>query len=168
MKPETLEGLLTDYHLGELDSDTVELLDAYLETNSSAETRSREIEETIGATRDVMSNQGALYLPTPAFKHRSNLFAPFSRWKHWGIAAALVLGLGIGRWTLPKPETRSSDFVPIQYYDAPVVVKVANDDNRSFWSQTKKIQLAQGLRSRVAPSLRWQSPGKRPELVRSK
>lgn len=158
MDTETLERLLMDRALGGLTPDAAELMTAYLAHDAAAAARAREFDAAAAAARAVLRPGGGAALPSfPALRLRK-LEEARRRLRIVrniaGLAAAIVLGLGIGAglW-------RGGGVSPVQTRPQAVVVPESRviAVAGGFWSTERLIEQARHAKRAGAPRLIWNS-----------
>lgn len=166
MNAETLERLLMDRALGGLSAEVDELLDAYLERDAQAAARAGEFAEAARLARHALGGAPATVLPPfPAARieklqqaRRSLVLVRNIA----GLAAALVLGIGVGAAFVKHFAAEELPSVPLVLTHPRQTAE--GDSADGFWS-------ARRLYDRVRPSPRvdsvkviWDSPVERPRL----
>jgi hypothetical protein len=119
MNPETLERLLIDAHLGELQPEVSELLDAFLDRHPTLAGERDRVRDTLDlagrAIRPPLDNACALppiskrLTAPPTAGHRR-----FGSWvRHAALAASIVLAFLLGeRFNVPSPPSSSASHAP--------------------------------------------------------
>jgi len=173
MDAETLERLLLDRALSGLSPDVEALLAAYLEHDAAAATRGREFTAAADWARQALQRGAPAALPAfPAAQLRS---VTRVRWqlsvvrKVAGIAAALVLGVGLGAGLFPRTGEPAMVMKPsgnvevergMAIVSAPSGVPTLNE----FWSAERLYEQAQQAKRTQSDRLIWDSPVGRPRL----
>ncbi|TWT44619.1 hypothetical protein RAS1_10340 [Phycisphaerae bacterium RAS1] len=102
MNAETLERLILDRALGALDADVAALLDAHLRDNPAAAAEAAAIERTMARVRAATRTNPPINVPpfplsqAAAVRQRARVIR-ISGW-FTGLAACLLLGVGVGAW----------------------------------------------------------------------
>jgi anti-sigma factor RsiW len=166
MKPETLNSFLLDRSLGELTPELDELLDAYLAHEPAASTRARAYRATVDLTHTALATTTDVKPPLVARwrpPHVPRLWV--RRHEILRLAAVLAVGLGMGWGAAALRLVYSSTLLPAAFHTVTVGPRPELPATTSFWS------LAPSYRGRLATRaanrtyhLRWESPGKLPEL----
>ena len=170
METEILERLLMDRALGGLSPDVEALLGAYLERDAAPAARGREFELAANRTRQVLRQAQPMTLPPfPAARvqaldrgrRRLVLLRSVA-----GIAAALVLGVGLGagldqRLAAHRTTGASALSAPVL-----VVARAGAEatDSAGFWSAQRLYEQARDTKGTQAAQLIWDSPVKAPRL----
>ena len=94
MKTESLQALLTDRELGELEPEVADLLDAHLASSPEARREAEAVARTIASVRDAFRSKPGLAAVRPGPVLRTLLGRPWPRLL--AQAAGLVLLLGFG------------------------------------------------------------------------
>lgn len=108
MERDVVERLAIDRALGELDSDTEALFEAYLTEHAEARHWAQAMAQTCTTTREALRHKTR---PVEDHRHgiRVRAFRPGAAvWRTWGRWAAVILvslGLGMtaGRWSISQP-----------------------------------------------------------------
>lgn len=143
MKPETLESLMIDRALNELQPEVGELLDAYLAQNPAAAAGVAQIEDTMRLARQAVPVPEEV--PQRAFVPNSFSEPRRHAWLEWlrvprlefvRVMAGLALGLALG-WMLPslwKATEVAQGPSPARYVIADARTDRAGDSVSRFWS----------------------------------
>ncbi|PTX90755.1 hypothetical protein [Opitutus sp. ER46] len=171
MNPETLDALLIDRALGELDPEHAALLDAYLALAPAASARAAQLEGTMNLTRRLLAPaiRSAGADPTTAVPSRPEVRPGV--WRRYRgewlrLAACLLLGGAIG-WSVTALRERDSNtsHTPVPVARAPATpTRPATD---SFWSPAAAARTHRdtgGQRLVPLHRLRWDSPLRKPTL----
>lgn len=178
MKPETLEALLLDRSLGELEPETSELLDAYLAQNPDASARSASLQETARVARAVLGARTASPTPArvlpaiPPWRRESSPFVRIASSQPLKLAACVAIGVAAG-W-LGRP-MRS---VPAGIAALPAAAAIVQSPEEASavaqppslpWSarmlaRAEASAATSGDRSPARFRLRWESPARKPIL----
>jgi hypothetical protein len=144
----TLERLMIDDALGELSPDARELLQAFLHDRENELAQWRQLAADAKAALPLESVESL-----PAFPRQNILrFQPFLR-AGLAAAAALLVGVGIGRQIAPRPTT---EIVTIQT-PAPTAASptVATADSSDFWSSKRLLAVALDTERHAQPASHW-------------
>lgn len=155
---------MTDRALGALSPDVASLLDAFLEREPRAADFAREIEGTVGLARTALAGEAVSSMPAFPIEGLRQI-ARWRRRARWtgyvtGLAACLLVGLGIGTWMAGAPASPSSPVQIVAAYAGPaqpIVGNVAADRN-GFWSAERWRQRAMGSKPANAAGVTWDSP----------
>lgn len=171
MDPETLERLLMDRALGSLPPDAEALLEAYLSHDAAAAERAREFVEASDAARQVLRSTEAASLPPFPVTQVLKLERA-RRGIRWlrntaGIAATLVVGIGLGAWFTPA-STRAPIGpapTPTEVVARPTASFGTESHSAGFWSVSRLAQVVHRSESTEGTKrLIWDSPIARPRL----
>jgi anti-sigma factor RsiW len=166
MKPETLNSFLLDRSLGELTPELDELLDAYLAHEPAALTRARAYRATVDLAHAALAT--TTDVKPPAIARWRTPRGPGS-WRSRNeilrLAAVLVVGLGMGWGAAAMRLFYSSTPQPPALRTVAVGARPELPATTSFWSfaPSYRGQSATHAASRTY-HLRWESPGKLPEV----
>lgn len=171
MDAETLERLLMDRALGTLPADADTLLEAYLTHDAAAAERAREFAAAAAAARQVLHAGEAAPLP-PFPVTRALKLEQVRQRIRWlrntsGIAATLVMGIGLGAWLAQPPAARPAGPDRPQSVLVAHPAKSAGEDSHGtgFWSVSRLARRIRGPRPvPAAPLLIWDSPVTQPRL----
>lgn len=161
MDTETLDRLLMDRALGALSPDVETLVAAYLQHDENAAQRAREFGSAADAARDVLRESATVALPPfPAVRVQA-----LERARHrlvWvrnaaGLAAAVVIGVGLGFGLAPRPPVERPASPPSALY-------AAAPPGRGFWSVSNLVNEAQAARRSPQARVMWESPVALPKL----
>lgn len=173
MDAETLERLLMDRALGGLTPDVEALLDAYLERDSHAAARAAEFQAAAIAARRVLSTGSSAALPPfPAVRleHIGHVRRRLVLVRNVaGLAAALVLGVGLGAAYFRHVGERAGGAVPLPGAAPAKVVAVASTVTPSrgsadFWSAQRLYEQMRSVKRPETPRVFWSSSVQLPRL----
>ena len=148
MERDIIERLAMDHALGELDTDTAVLFEAYLAEHGEVRHWAQAMTETCTQTRKAISQKTQ---PIDAKRHVPRLRGlwPDARaWQTWGRWAAVIficLGLGIvaGRWSRPQVATPRTVVVQAESTSAPSGWRqVLSRPSQGFW-ESKAVAMLQ-------------------------
>lgn len=171
MDAETLERLLMDRALGSLPQDSEALLEAYLSHDLGAAERAREFADATDAARQVLRSGEATTLP--AFPITQVLKLERAQRKiRWlrntaGIAATLVVGIGLGAWfaQVPARVPLGAGSTPIEMVARLAGPADAESRGKRFWSESRLARVVHRSQpTRGTQKLIWDSPVARPRL----
>lgn len=171
MHSETLERLLMDRALGELSPDVQALLAAYLEHDPAAAERAHEFDDAAAAARDVLRHELPTSL-TPLSTARLHALDQARRRLVWvrnvaGIAASLIIGIGVGAWLTPNAAGRApSPMPPVVHQppDANLLAPAPPPPSSGFWSTDRLARAHRRSDPGPAARLIWDSPTTTPKL----
>ena len=124
MKTETLRALLVDRQLGELPSDTAELLDAYIAAVPAAHTEAEAMARTMSVARETIQRYPEL-LPE-AEKKIIPIFL-------WLMRAAAVIAIAAGGWFAFRAGKTASPVVENHVKSVWAQYQVAYDSHRGTY-----------------------------------
>lgn len=170
MDAETLERLLMDRALGGLTADVEDLLAACLERDAEAAARAREFEAAAVAARQVLRSRAPAALP-PFPAARIHKLEQARRRLAWvrsvaGVAASLIIGVGLGSWLFTSPAAVPSDGTTPVLVRHGVGAKApdAQPKSEGFWSVSRLVEQARRAERADSTRLIWDSPVSRPRL----
>jgi anti-sigma factor RsiW len=172
MDAEVLERLLLDRALGALPPDVESLLTDYLERDRAAAARAREYESAAADARRVLGSPAAIQLPPfPAARmgkvERTRRRLVLIR-NVGGLAAALVIGVGLGAGLLQSGPTARSDreHPMLQPAPAPMLAAAAASSARpgGFWSAERLYEAARSAKRSTSAHVVWESPISEPSI----
>ncbi len=147
MKREMIERLAMDLALGELHEDAATLFETYLAEHTEARQWAEPMTQTCTRTREALSRKtqpsAQFAQPEPARLFRVD-WSALARWAAV-VAVAAVLGVAIGRRSVPLPTQRPETVV---VRTAPREAgpegwrRVLSDSEQGFW-QTKAVAMLQ-------------------------
>lgn len=153
MKRETLQSLLIDRSLGELDPETDELLEAYLAHDGAAAEEARRMICAVDVARRAVARPEPEFLPqarwleddpkSVSFEGRRRFFEQLLP-----LAACVVLGVGLG-WVLRNTERSDPRLTQVDVAQHSAVVPETGGENR-FWTMANPRLLRQN--HAVAPT----------------
>lgn len=167
MNAETLERLLMDRALGELSPDVESLLAAYLEHDAQAAARADEFLAAAAAARQVLTKVAPAALPPyPALRlesvgraHRRLVLVRNVA----GVAAALVLGVGLGAAFVGRAGESAGGTHPARAVTfASAAAQPAGHEG--FWSTQRLYERAREAKRPEVPRVFWDSTVERPRL----
>lgn len=165
MDGDTLDRLLMDRALGGLAPDVDALLAAYLEQTPTAAARATDYTAAADAARQVLrSDRPATLPPFPALRlhqvaearRRLRLVRHVA-----GLAAALVLGVGLGAGLLRSSAPPDGPAPTVAVERVPIGQRPIVGD---FWSATRLYERARQVRPVHSTRLIWDSAVNRPRL----
>lgn len=178
MKPETLEALLIDRSLGELEPATAELLDAYLARNPDAAARAAAWQDTTHLARTAVgvktsAASAVTRLPAmPPWRRESTRLSRVVSAQWLKLAACLALGGAVGWLARPVPNVPQVVATPpptVVVVQQPEVAPMAESQPSLAWS-TRMLARAEAAsaasvdRSPARYRLHWESPARKPIL----
>jgi hypothetical protein len=148
MEREIIERLAIDRTLGELDADTVALLDAYLAEHDEARQWVQAMEQTCRQTRDAVVQKTQSVAPYRQLSLSSSRGPRGISWQTWGRWAAVILvsvGIGVtaGRWSRTPVSSTETVVVQAQSPEAGGGWRqLMSRPGRGFW-ETKAVAMMQ-------------------------
>jgi len=167
MDGETLDRLLMDRALGGLSPDVEALLTAYLGQAPAAAARAGDYAAAADAARRVLrSDRPAALPPFPAI--RLHQVAEARRRlrvvrRVASLAAALVLGVGLGAGLFRSQAPRGGTVAPVGVGDH-LAVDIERPAAGEFWSATRLYERTRHMRQTSSARLIWDSAVSRPRL----
>jgi ferric-dicitrate binding protein FerR (iron transport regulator) len=159
MTQEILNRLLIDRSLDALAPDVSALLDAYLEREQDHSEAAQEIEESVRLARLALGPGPALQLPPlkllPLPERPAAESRPHRAWWPAELAAALVLGIGLGFLAF-RPGEPARVKVETAAATAPIET-VDSGSSNAFWSVKRLARMEPKTASARAPRLTWKS-----------
>jgi anti-sigma factor RsiW len=166
MNRDTLERLMMDRALGELEPDIGELLDAHLKNDPQAANEVREITETLLLAKRAFTRASEPALPAPIFDHRILAFPnrpPAARrvlYRISGMAACVATGAFLGILLARQSVLPSAPKTPSEAV-APAIMASSEP---GFWS-ARRLRLGQATLPMAANArVVWKSPVRIPEI----
>jgi anti-sigma factor RsiW len=163
MKQEILDRLLIDRALDALSPEVAALLDEHLEKEPQHMHASQEINNTVRLAKLALARRQEMSLPPLKLlllPEKAPLRVdPRHTWRLAELAAALILGIGLGLWAfrpgepaVSKPEANRVG-----------VTREVFDPAPSFWSMKRLASIGSRPSSLQAPRLTWRSPAQNPQ-----
>ncbi len=113
MDRDFIERLATDRALGALPKDVEQLFDAYVQHDAEAAKSVQDVHRTVGLARTALADEEIKSMPAFPVAGFAEIEAWRGRLRRAGglaaMAACLVLGLGVGRWSSPTPTAPPAD-----------------------------------------------------------
>lgn len=167
MDGEVLDRLLMDRALGGLSPDVEVLLAAYLEQTPTAAARAGDYNAAADAARRVLRGDGPATLPPfPAVRlHRvAEARRRLRLVRHVaGLAAALVLGVGLGAGLFRAQAPRGGTVTPVGG-DRPFAAADERPATGDFWSAARLYERARHMRQTRSARWIWDSAVSRPRV----
>ncbi|MBX3395530.1 MAG: hypothetical protein KF841_09190 [Phycisphaerae bacterium] len=194
---ESLERLVIDNELGELNQDASALLDAYLVADADAFTLASEISRTLAETRIVMTDQTASHeqgLPPPKFLGRVHPAADHDdspqvprltgsdhscgpsvhqprQWIGFAAAAAIAMAASFGYWPTVRDLTGTGSsrthLVRSTNLDVGGNVFVAPESKKGFWHIRELPRTPSASGGKSSLKVRWTGPLDPPQIGES-
>lgn len=149
MNAEVLERLLLDRALGALDDDVAALLDEYLRDKPGLAAEAAEIERTLERARAATRAELPAAIPpfpraaAAAMRRRARVVR-ISGWVS-GLAACLLLGVGVGAWWKGTALPRGQELVA-----GPPPVTTKGEPLAGIWSESRRLAAALEARRMMA------------------
>jgi hypothetical protein len=169
MNQEMLERLLVDRALGALPPDVEALLDAYLEMESARAPLRGEIDETVRLARQALAPPRPLSLPPLKLVPTPERTTAGTRRRTWWpaeLAAAFVLGLGLGPWVWHQshPAASRTEIAAVAAVEAVGHSFDATTRSPAFWSMARLTDAGSKIPLSPRPRISWTSPVRKPQL----
>lgn len=173
MDSNTLERLVMDRALGELEPDVTVLLDAYLEGRPAERQATEPIARTVQFAREALAED----LPTPAASWSvERINSRLQSRERWGVAgrfarlaACVLIGVGVhmawtGRTAMKPADQTSGGSQMIAAVTPNPGVELTGTHNAGFWSVKRVYDRAGQHKSETGRRVIWDSPLSAPRL----